>query len=148
MKTSTLLYEAPHTKHVWSQLYGSSLALSLAEFCQQTAGVKLLIAQDNLSASQLQNELQFFLDPQGTAQELLFFPDWETLPYDQFSPHQDIISERLHTLSRMQQVSNAIVITSASTLMHRVCPPEFLNQYALMLKTGQKLDLDAFRNQL
>ena len=76
------------------------------------------------------------------------FPDWETLPYDQFSPHQDIISERLYTLSRIQQVSDAIVITSASTLMHRLCPPEFLNQYALMLKEGQKLDLAAFRNQL
>ena len=102
---------------------------------------KLLIAQDNLSASQLQEELQFFLNPQKTTQELLFFPDWETLPYDQFSPHQDIISERLYTLSRIQQVTNAMIITSASTLMHRLCPPEFLNQYALMLKEGQKLDL-------
>lgn len=78
----------------------------------------------------------------------MFFPDWETLPYDQFSPHQDIISERLYTLSRIQQVTDAIVITAASTLMHRLCPPEFLNQYALMLKEGQKLDLTAFRNQL
>ncbi|TAL59264.1 MAG: transcription-repair coupling factor [Legionella sp.] len=148
MASTTLLYQPTQNKQIWGQLHGASLALALAEYCQKTKGVKVLIAQDNLSASQLQNELQFFLDPNATTQELLFFPDWETLPYDQFSPHQDIISERLYTLSRLQQVTNAIVITSASTLMHKLCPPEFLNQYALMLKTGQKLDLETFRNQL
>ncbi len=96
----------------------------------------------------MQDELQFFLNPNQNTQELLFFPDWETLPYDQFSPHQDIISERLYTLSRVQQITNGIIISSASTLMHRLSPPEFLNQYALMLKEGQKLDLNSFRNQL
>lgn len=148
MVTNTLLYQPTQAKQIWGQLYGSSLALALAEYCQQTPGIKVLIAQDNLSASQLQNELQFFINPEGTPQELLFFPDWETLPYDQFSPHQDIISERLYTLSRIQRVTDAVVITSASTLMHKLCPPEFLNQYALMLKEGQKLELNAFRNQL
>ena len=148
MVTNTLLFQATQTKQIWGQLHGSSLALALAEYCQQTPGIKLLIAQDNLSASQLQDELQFFLNGINTSQELLFFPDWETLPYDQFSPHQDIISERLYALSRLQQVTDAIIITSASTLMHRLCPPEFLNQYALMLKEGQKLDLNVFRNQL
>lgn len=147
MPINTLLYKPTQAKQIWGQLHGSSLALALAEYCQQTAGIKLLVAQDNLSANQLQAELKFFLNP-ASPQELLFFPDWETLPYDQFSPHQDIISERLYTLSRIQQVTDAIVITSASTLMHRLCPPEFLNQYALMLKEGQKLDLAAFRNQL
>lgn len=147
MSINTLLYQPTKAKQIWGQLHGSSLALALAEYCQQTSGIKLLIAQDNLSANQLQEELNFFLNP-NSPQELLFFPDWETLPYDQFSPHQDIISERLYTLSRIQQVTDAIVITSASTIMHRLCPPEFLNQYALMLKEGQKLDLTAFRNQL
>lgn len=144
----TLLYQSTQTKQIWGQLHGSSLALALAEYCQKTPGIKLLIAQDNLSANQLQSELEFFLNPKQSEQEVLFFPDWETLPYDQFSPHQDIISERLYTLSRIKQVSDAIIITSANTLMHRLCPPEFLNQYALMLKKGQKLDLEAFRNQL
>lgn len=148
METKALLYRPTQHKQIWGQLYGSSLPLALAEYCQHTTGIKLLIAQDNLSASQLQDELNFFINAKTLAQEILFFPDWETLPYDQFSPHQDIISQRLYTLNRIQQLSNAIVITSASTLMHRVCPPEFLNQYSLMLKEGQKLDLTAFRNQL
>ncbi|VEB35562.1 Transcription-repair coupling factor [Legionella sainthelensi] len=147
MSISTLLFQPTQAKQTWGQLHGSSLALALAEYCQQTSGIKLLIAQDNLSANQLQAELTFFLNS-TSSQELLFFPDWETLPYDQFSPHQDIISERLYALSRIQQVTDAIIITSASTLMHRLCPPEFLNHYALMLKEGQKLDLNTFRNQL
>lgn len=147
MSIKTLLYKPTHAKQIWGQLHGSSLALALAEYCQQTPGIKLLITQDNLSANQLQAELNFFLNP-DSPQELLFFPDWETLPYDQFSPHQDIISERLYTLSRIQHLTDTIVIAAASTLMHRLCPPEFLNQYALMLKEGQKLDLTAFRNQL
>lgn len=148
MAMKTLLYQQTQTKQIWSQLYGCSLSLALAEYCQQTPGIKLLVAQDNLRASQLQDELQFFLNPDDKQQEVFFFPDWETLPYDQFSPHQDIISERLNTLSRIQQISDGIIITSASTLMHRLCPPEFLNQYALMLKPGQTLCLDAFRKQL
>lgn len=147
MSIKTLLYKPTQAKQIWGQLHGSSLALALAEYCQQTPGIKLLITQDNLSANQLQAELNFFLNP-DSPQELLVFPDWETLPYDQFSPHQDIISDRLYTLSRIQHVKDAIVITAASTLMHRLCPPEFLNQYALLLKEGQKLDLTAFRNQL
>ena len=135
-------------KQTWGQLYGSSLPLALAEYCQQQTGIKVIIAPDNLTAGQLLAEIAFFLSDTNNRQELLFLPDWETLPYDQFSPHQDLISERLSTLSRLQQTSNAIVISSVSTLMHRLCPPQFLNQYALMLKEGQTLDLEQFRHQL
>lgn len=148
--TDTILYQPTHkasNKDIWGQLYGSSLALVLAEYCQQTDGIHLILTKDNLSANQLQAELGFFLNPKQ-AGELLFFPDWETLPYDQFSPHQDLISQRLLTLSRIQHLSKGIIIASASTLMHRLPPLEFINQYALMLKEGQLLDRTAFRNQL
>lgn len=128
------------------QLYGSALSLALAEYCQNTRGVKLLVAPDTLSANQLRDEIQFFLT--DSTQEFLLFPDWETLPYDQFSPHPDIISQRLYALSRLQQTTNAILITAASTLMHRLCPQSFLNQNALILKPNQTLDVDSFRQQL
>ena len=131
----------------WDTLYGCSLPLVLSEFCESTSGIKLLITPDNLSASQLCDEIRFFLGDDNQ-QELLHFPDWETLPYDQFSPHQDIISERLHVLSRIQQTSNGIIIAAASTLMHRLCPPSFLTKYGLSLKQGQLLDIQAFRNKL
>ncbi|MBA2656362.1 MAG: transcription-repair coupling factor [Tatlockia sp.] len=135
-------------KQTWGQLHGCSLSLALAEYCQETRGIKLLITPDNLTAGQLAAELNFFLADEQIKQELLFFPDWETLPYDQFSPHQDLISERLATLSRLQQSDNAIVISSVSTLMHRLCPPQFLHHHALMLKENQSLDLEQFRQQL
>jgi len=135
-------------KQKWGQLYGSSLSLAISEYCQHTHGVKLLITPDNLSANQLLAELQFFLNETKHTQEILLFPDWETLPYDQFSPHHDIISQRLYTLSRLQQTANAIVITATSTLMHRLCPQQFLNQHGLILKPQQTLDVEQFRQQL
>ncbi|KTD25677.1 Transcription-repair coupling factor [Legionella lansingensis] len=145
-----LIFNPPQIakKQTWGQLHGCSLPLALAEFCQQRPGINLIIAPDNLTAGQLLAEISFFMGTRENAPELLFFPDWETLPYDQFSPHQDIISERLAALSRLQQVSNAIVISSASTLMHRLCPPQFLHHHALLLKEGQTLHLDHFRHQL
>lgn len=124
------------------------MALALAEYCQQQPGVKVLITQDNLSANQLIDELTFFLSTPSAQQEILFFPDWETLPYDQFSPHQDIISTRLSTLSRLQQTTDAIVICAINTLMHRLCPPSFLNHYGLVLQCGQSLQIEQFRHQL
>jgi transcription-repair coupling factor (superfamily II helicase) len=134
------------TKQVWGQLYGCSLSLALAEFCKASPNVKLIVTPDNLSASQLQEELSFFLDKKE--HEILMIPDWETLPYDQFSPHQDIVSERLFTLSRLQTATNSIVIAAINTLMHHLCPKDFLNQYAFVLKIGQNLQVDAFRNHL
>lgn len=147
MTQTILLPKTNAQNQTWDTLYGCSLPLVLSEFCEQTNGIKLLVTADNLSASQLLDEMQFFLGP-NSQQEILHFPDWETLPYDQFSPHQDIISERLHTLSRIQQTSNAIIITAASTLMHRLCPPQFLTQYGLSLKQGQRLDIQQFRLHL
>lgn len=147
MTQSILINDIPTKPGYWGQLHGSSLPLALAEFCYDRAGIKLLIAPDNLSANQLVEELDFFL-PQENRPEMLIFPDWETLPYDQFSPHQDIISERLYTLSRLSQTTNAIVISAASTLMHRICPASFLHQYSLMLKQGQTLNIQSFRQQL
>jgi len=146
MQTPILLPKQIAAKQRWGQLYGSSLSLLLAEYCDATTGIKLLIAPDNLTATQLLRELQFFLnDPH---QELFLFPDWETLPYDQFSPHQDLISERLFTLNRLQQSSNAIVITATSSVMHRICPPTFVAQQSLLLAEGQTLDINTFRSDL
>ena len=131
----------------WDNLQGCSLPLLLAEFCEHSSQTKLLITQDNLSANQLFDEIQFFLK-NSQQHEILLFPDWETLPYDQFSPHQDILSERLRVLSRIQQTNNIIIIAAASTLMHRLCPPQFLTQYGLALEQGQRLDINLFRHLL
>lgn len=146
MKPETFLLAPSSQETRLGQLYGSSLSLALAEYCSKTPGIKLLITRDNLTANQLMAEIPFFFTDKQ--QDILLFSDWETLPYDQFSPHQDLISERLLTLNTMQQLQEGIVIASISTLMHRLCPSSFLNQYALSLKDGQSLQLESFRNQL
>ncbi len=136
-------------KQSWGQLQGCSLPLALAELCKATSGVKLIITPDNLQASALLEDLLFFSDAEQKPQDILLFPDWETLPYDSFSPHQDIISDRLYALSRLQQnPENLIVIAAASTLMHRLCPVEFLAQHALVLREGQTFDVNTFRDHL
>jgi transcription-repair coupling factor (superfamily II helicase) len=143
------VFSLPQTlpkKAVFGQLQGCSLSIALAEFCQQTSTPKLIITEDYASAYQLQTELSFFLNHQQT---ILFFPDWETLPYDHFSPHQDIISERLSTLNTLvQNPKNQIVIATTSTLLHRLCPKSFLKQHVLQLKEGQTLHPEQFRNEL
>lgn len=114
-------------KAVFGQLHGCSLSIALAQFCQDTPGVKLVITQDCATAYQLQEELKFFLNSE---QPLYLFPDWETLPYDHFSPHQDIISERLSTLNALtRQQASGIVIAAVSTLLHRLCPKSFHCEY-------------------
>ncbi len=143
MQSSVLPLPSLEKKQTWGQLSGSSLILALSEACQNQRGVKVIIAPDNLVAQQIKVELQFFLG--ANHQEIVLFPDWETLPYDQFSPHQDIISERLTTLNRLQTVSNSIVISSISTLMHRLCPAQFLSANAFNLAINQTLNLQSFR---
>lgn len=142
-----LLPQINSQNQTWDTLYGCSLPLLLSEFCEKNRGIKLMVTPDNFSASQLFDEINFFMGD-NNEQEIHHFPDWETLPYDQFSPHQDIISERLHVLSRIQQTSNAVIIAAASTLMHKLCPPSFITQYGLSLKHGQQLDIQTFRNNL
>lgn len=136
----------PPKKAVYGQLQGCSLSIALAEFCQETPEPKLIITQDYGTAYQLQAELTFLLN---NTRDILLFPDWETLPYDHFSPHQDIISERLSTLNVLvQQASSPIVIAATSTLLHRLCPKSFLTQHVLLLKQGQLFDTEAFRKDL
>src|SRR5690606_32280429 len=76
------------------------------------------------------------------------FPDWETLPYDTFSPHQDIVSERLTTLYRLPEFRHGVLVVPASTLMHRLAPPSYLLGNSLVLQVGQRLDVEAMRERL
>jgi len=79
---------------------------------------------------------------------VITFPDWETLPYDVFSPLPELVSQRLVTLHRLRDLKHGIVIAPVATLMQRILPREFLEAHSLMLEVGQELDFDAFRRQL
>ncbi len=131
----------------WGRLRGCGKALAIAAAAQRHAGLFLAVTADQADAHRLLEELRFFLSS-GPEPELLSFPDWETLPYDQLSPYQDIISGRLATLARLRDATGGILVVSAATLMHRLLPMEYLLSHSLLLRTGQTLDLEAFRQKL
>ncbi len=130
---------------------GSADALLLARLGQQQkAGQRrtAIVTADASDAQRLIDEMAFFAPELRCA----LFPDWETLPYDQFSPHQDLISERLATLWRIGQKDAAqgadVVLVPATTALYRLAPPAFLAGYTFHFKVKQKLDEAQLRAQL
>ena len=142
-----LLPKRQSERVTWNQLYGSAAGLAIAQTAAEHEGPIVIITPDTPSATQLEYELRFFLSP-DTNIALLPYPDWETLPYDVFSPHQDIISQRLTTLYRLANIEKGIVIAPVSTLMHRIAPQNYLEANSFLLKTGQTLNIDAYRTRL
>ena len=130
----------------WKNLNGASLGLALASLITNVTRPILIIAPDNLSVSRLMEELQFFRTQDDSP--ILLFPDQETLPYDHFSPHQDIISERLATLYQMPNLQHGAMITTINTLMQRLPPKDFIDGHSFMLKVKDKLNIDIFRTRL
>ncbi|MBN3263257.1 transcription-repair coupling factor [Pectobacterium brasiliense] len=125
------------------QLTGAACAVECAEIIERHAGLVVLIAPDMQNALRLCDEIQQFTD-----QHVTTLPDWETLPYDSFSPHQEIISTRLSTLYQLPNMTRGVLILPVNTLMQRVCPHSFLHGHALVLKKGQRLSRDKLRSQL
>ncbi len=130
----------------WSRLYGDSLSLVLARAACDYAGLMVIVTPDSQESERLQQQLHFF--SRDTGLEIRCFPDWETLPYDSFSPHQDIISQRLETLHRLPSLGQGILLVPAGSLLQRLPPRGFLDQYSLVLDSGEQLDLDPLRQRL
>ncbi|PSW07287.1 transcription-repair coupling factor [Photobacterium lipolyticum] len=124
-------------------LSGAALALSVAELAHTHQGPVLVVVPDTQTALRLQPEVCQFTDV-----EVSVFPDWETLPYDNFSPHQDIISDRLARLYKLPTQETGIILVPISTLLQRLTPREFIHQHALMVSNGDRLSLDKLRLQL
>ncbi|MEH6491071.1 transcription-repair coupling factor [Halopseudomonas sp.] len=136
--------QGPGSKAHWAGLHGAARALAIAEAASQHRGLSLVISTDTSAADNLEQELRFF----SPALPVLSFPDWETLPYDRFSPHQDIISQRLRTLFQLPQVEQGILVVPMTTLLHRLPPRSFLGGSVLMLELGQRLDIEQMRLNL
>ncbi|HKV96727.1 MAG TPA: transcription-repair coupling factor [Gammaproteobacteria bacterium] len=130
----------------WGQLYGGSAALALAEAAQGLPAPLLLVAADAREAERFAQELRFYLG--AATLPVLHFPDWETLPYDLFSPHPDIVSERLATLAQLPELKHGVVIVAAGTLMQRLAPAAHILGSSLLLKASQQLDREAMRGRL
>ncbi|MBF0266153.1 MAG: transcription-repair coupling factor, partial [Gammaproteobacteria bacterium] len=130
-------------KSWWGQLYGCSLSLAISQLIQKDKRFIVLVTKDIPSAQVLQHELSFFLN--HIEINIFQFPDWETLAYEHFSPHQDIISERLSTLYHLPQQKQGILIIPVFSLMQRLPPPDYIQQNTLMINQGDLIDIDQFR---
>jgi transcription-repair coupling factor (superfamily II helicase) len=131
----------------WGKLNVSAAALTIARSIRQQARGGLIITPSVAEAEQLKNQISLFLDA-DEQNSITLFPDWETLPYDSFSPHQDIISDRLRCLYTLHHDKHACVIVSAQTLLQRLCPLEYVTARSLVLSVGQNLDQQDFLKQL
>ncbi len=127
----------------YTGLAGSADALALARLAaaERPLAVIAATAQD---AQRLVEEIAWFAPQLGVC----LLPDWETLPYDQFSPHQDLVSERLATLYRIQRGELDVAVVPAPTALVRLCPPAYIAAHTFFLQQGNRLDLEKLKTQL
>ena len=138
-----MLLSSSHSRPRYSQLIGSSDALALAQYAGKKPPLAV-IAANAQEAQRLVEEIPFF-DPKLRVHLL---PDWETLPYDHFSPHQDLISERLATLHHVRSLSCDVLVVPVTTALYPLPPVEYLAAFTFFLKRGEKLDLAKLREQM
>ena len=121
-----------------------SSAFSICQWAESHETPVIIITPDLLTNNRLTRELEFFRSP---TLPVLNFPDWETLPYDNFSPHQDIISERLKALSLLPGLKKGILLVTVNTLMQKLPPPEFIHAHAFCLNIHDTIILDDLKQR-
>ena len=125
----------------------TALAWYIARAAETHDGPLLVIARDNHGANQIESDLRTLLGS-ASALPVVAFPDWETLPYDAFSPHPDIISQRLAALHQLPTLRQGIVVVPVQTLLQQLAPLKYIIGGSFDLKVGQRLDLDAEKRRL
>jgi transcription-repair coupling factor (superfamily II helicase) len=138
----------PATRFALPSLYGSSDAYALAVAARALKADKRMLTVIVANASdgqRLLDEIAWFADGKLACHLL---PDWETLPYDAFSPHQDLVSERLATLHEIRNGQCDVLVVPATTALVRLAPPSFLAAYTFFFRQGEKLDEARLKAQL
>src|SRR3954471_17045475 len=129
----------------WHQLYGSARSLALSEAISADSRPYLVLARDARELDSLRAELGFFL---GGARPIHALPDWEVLPYDIFSPHPDIISERLAALAELPRLGSAVLLAAADTLGQRLAPRGYVDGRTFNLAVHDRMPLEPLRARL
>ncbi|GAB3685852.1 transcription-repair coupling factor [Salinisphaera aquimarina] len=135
----------PGAQDRWQGLAGCASAIALAAAAQANAHLTVAVVADEHRAYRLEEELRFFADADLAVRH---FPDWETLPYDVFSPHADIVSERLALLHALPGMERGVLIVAADTLLQPLPPTEFVDARAMVFGVGDRLDFHALRARL
>ncbi len=141
----------PGNRHVLPALHGAAEAMALAQGAQALKAegrMLVVVVADAPAAQRLLTELGWFGKQAGSELRCHLLPDWETLPYDAFSPHQDLVSERLATLHEIRSGQCDVLIVPATTALVRMGPPSFLAGYTFFFKQGEKLDEAQLKAQL
>ena len=133
----------PNDHKILGNVLPGADTLAISEIAEQNQNLTLVVTPDTRSAVRLSRVLS-----ELSSQSVCLFPDWETLPYDTFSPHQEIISSRLSALFHLQNAKKGIFLLPISTLMQRLCPPQYLQHNVLLIKKGDRLVIDKMRLQL
>jgi len=131
-------------KIAWAQLHGCSQDLLIANTTKEYQGLIVLVTPDSHSAYTAEANIKFF----SGLDNIHIFPDWETLPYDVFSPHEDLISDRLKALYQLQNMQQGVLIVPVSTLMQRLPPVDYIRDNTLIIHVNDVLDVEQFRRQL
>ncbi len=145
MNILSLLPDPARGRVRWTGCDGAAGSLYLAEAARHWSGPLVLLARDAAAAERAELELRFFLPDDFPFHS---FPAYETLPYDRFSPHPDIISSRLRALARLPTLGRGILITDLATAMQRLPPQSFVDGHSLSLGIGEQLDIEPFRARL
>ena len=138
--------KAKNSQSDWASQGSTAQALTIAERAISYSGISLVITATTAEASTLRTAISFFL--QDSNIETKVFPDWETLPYDIFSPHQDIISDRIQILSELPTLTQAVLVLPLTSLLHQLPPTDFLASRLFDYQVDETLDRDKLHNQL
>ena len=140
-------------KKSWHNLHGSSSSFALYQAAKTAETPILVITSNTPEALKIEQELLSLAKSASQNHDenkasICLFPDWETLPYDNFSPHQDIISQRLATLYQLSRMQSGIIIVPVTTLVQKLAPKQYIEANSLVIKKGEKKDLHQMRRTL
>ncbi|MDF1655906.1 MAG: transcription-repair coupling factor [Coxiellaceae bacterium] len=129
----------------WGNCINSAPALLIAEYMQAHSRPLLVVTENNQACDQLADELRFF----GVkSEDIYLFPDWEVLPYDAFSPHEEIISDRIRTLYKANQLQHGVIIAPVTSCIQHLLPKDYLQGNVLSLSEKDTLHVGPWTKQL